>query len=78
MLLDILNLKNNSLISLSYEYFRSCFPGLTNYTFAVVGGDEIDIHNIFTADTSTFLLGIPFADDSSHMEGLARTSTDIN
>jgi hypothetical protein len=78
MLLDTLNLNNNSLVSLSYEYFRSCFPVSTNYTYGAGGGSEIAAHDIFEADTSNFLLGIPFAADSSHMEGLARTSTDIN
>jgi hypothetical protein len=29
-------------------------------------------------DTSNFLLGIPFAANSSHMEGLSRTGNDIN
>ena len=36
MLLDTLNLNNNSLTSLSHEYFRSCFPVLSDYTFAAV------------------------------------------
>jgi hypothetical protein len=78
MLLDTLNLNNNSLTSLSLEYFRSCFPVLTDYTFGGAGGNEIAANDIFQSDTSNFLLGIPFAADSSHMEGLARTSTDIN
>jgi hypothetical protein len=42
------------------------------------GGIPIQDHDLFAADTSNFLLEIPFATDSSHMEGLARTSTDIN
>jgi hypothetical protein len=78
MLLDTLNLNNNSLVSLPYEYFRSCFPGLTDYSFGANIGNEVAAHTIFTADPSSFLLGIPFAADSSHMEGLARTTTDIN
>jgi hypothetical protein len=78
MLLDTLNLNNNSLTSLSSEYFRSCFPALSDYTYAAGGGNEVAAHDIFAADTYNFLLGIPFAADSSHMEGLARTSTDIN
>jgi hypothetical protein len=42
------------------------------------GGTSIQDHNIFAVNTSNFLLGIPLVADSSHMEGLARTSTDIN
>jgi hypothetical protein len=81
MLLDPLNLNNNSLASLSHEYFRSCFPIFDYYSYdagAGLNGAPIKDHDIFAADTSNFLLGIPFAADSSHMEGLARTSTDIN
>jgi hypothetical protein len=78
MLLDNLNLNNNSLVSLPSEHFRSCLPSLTDYSFGGGSGNEIAAHDIFTSDTSNFLLGIPFAADSSHMEGLARTSTDIN
>jgi hypothetical protein len=78
MLLDTLNLNNNSLVSLQYEHFGCCFPALTDYSFGAVGGNEIAAYNIFTADTSSFLLGIPFAADSSHMEGLARIRTDMN
>jgi hypothetical protein len=63
---------------LPFEYFRSCFPVSTDYTYAEGGGNEVAVHNIFTADTSSFPLGTPFATDSSHMEGLARTSRDIN
>jgi hypothetical protein len=33
MLLDALNLNNNSLVSLSHEYYRSCFPIFTFYTY---------------------------------------------
>jgi hypothetical protein len=79
MLLDVLNL-NNSLVSLSHEYYCSCFPADTFNTYVTIagGGAPRMDHNFFAADTSNFLLGIPFAADSSHMEGLARTSTDIN
>jgi hypothetical protein len=80
MLLDAFNLNNNSLVSLSHEYYRSCFPAFTFYTYqeiAVYGVPRTD-HNLFSADSSSFLLGIPFAGDSSHMVGLVRTSTDIN
>jgi hypothetical protein len=80
MLLDALNLNNNSLVSLSHEYYRSCFPAYKFQTYQGIagGGFPRTDYNLFSADTSNFLLGIPFAADSSHMEGLARTSTDIN
>jgi hypothetical protein len=39
----------------------------------LIGNDDV-----FVTDTSNFLLGIPFAADSSHMEGLSRTTTDNN
>jgi hypothetical protein len=81
MLLDALNLNNNSLVSLSHEYYRSCFPVFNFYSYAAmggVGGLPVADCDIFAADTANFLLGIPFAADSSHMEWLARTSTDIN
>jgi hypothetical protein len=80
MLLDALNLNNNSLVSLSHEYYRSCFPGFPFYTYQGLAGDGFPRkdHNLFAADTSNFLLGIPFVADSSHMEGFARISTDIN
>jgi hypothetical protein len=42
------------------------------------GGISAQDHDLIDDDTSNFLLGIPFATDSSHMEGLARTSTNIN
>jgi hypothetical protein len=80
MLLDALNLNNNSLVSLSHEYYRSRCPGFTFYSYQGMAGGDLprEDHNLFAADTSNFLLGIPFATDSSPMEGLARTSTDIN
>jgi hypothetical protein len=80
MLLDTLNLNNNSLVVLSHEYYHSCFPAYTFHTYQgiTLGGFSRTDLNVFAADTSTFLLGIPFAADSSHMDGLARPSTDIN
>jgi hypothetical protein len=42
------------------------------------GGAHRSDHDLFAADTSNFLLGIPFEADSSQMEGLASTSTDRN
>jgi hypothetical protein len=81
LLLDALNLNNNSLVSLPHEYFRSCFSMTETNSYAVMGGSggaPRKDHDIFADDTSNFLLGIPFAADSSPMEGLARTSTDMN
>jgi hypothetical protein len=80
MLLDAINLNNNSLAKLSHEYYRSCFPMYMFYSYNenALGGPPIEDRNLFGADTSNLLLGFPFAADSSHMEGLARTSTDIN
>jgi hypothetical protein len=80
MLLDPLNLNNNSLVSLPHEYYRGCFPAYKFQTYqGIAGGGFLRTdYNLFSADTSNFLLGIPYAADSSHMEGLARTSTDIN
>jgi hypothetical protein len=81
MLLDALNLNKNSLVSLSHEYYRSCFPMSETNSFAAMGGAggiPTQDHDLYAADPSNFLLGIPFAADSSHMGGLARTSTDIN
>jgi hypothetical protein len=40
------------------------------------GGTPAIDQNIFFNDITNFLLGIPFAEDSSHMEGLAKTSSD--
>jgi hypothetical protein len=82
MLLDALNLNNNSFVSLSSEYYRSFFPVFDFHTFvgglvALTNAPNAD-HNLFAVDTSNFLLGIPFAADSSHREGFARTSTDMN
>jgi hypothetical protein len=80
MLLDALNLNNNSIVALSHDYYRSCFPAYTfqRYQGIAGGGFHRTDYNLFSADTSNFLLGIPFAADSSHMEGLARKSFDIN
>jgi hypothetical protein len=57
-LLDALNLNNNPLVSLSHEYYRSCFPGFTFYTYQGLagGGFPREDHNLFAADTSNFLL----------------------
>jgi hypothetical protein len=63
MFLDPLNLNNNSLVSLLYEYFHNCFSSLTDYTFAAGDGDLLNIRNINTVITSNFLLEIPFAAD---------------
>jgi hypothetical protein len=41
-------------------------------------GPLIGDNNVFVTDTSNFQLDIPFATDSSHMKGLARTRTNIN
>jgi hypothetical protein len=80
MLFDALNLNNNSFMALSHEYYHSCFPLYTFHTYqgiAGCGANRKDC-NLFAADNSNFLLGIPFAANSSHMEGIVRTSTDIN
>jgi hypothetical protein len=72
MLLDALHLNNNSLVSLPHEYYRSCFPMSETNSFGVLGGAggiPTRDHDLYAADTSNFLLGIPFAADSSHMEG---------
>jgi hypothetical protein len=80
MLLDAVNLNNNSLVILSHEYYRSCFPAYICCIYQGISGCGVPRtdQNIFAADTSNFLLGIPFAADSSHMEGFSRTNTDIN
>jgi hypothetical protein len=80
MLLDALNLNNNSLVGLSSDYYRSCRHVIDYYTFVgfANGGTLTIDQNIFSNDITNFLLGIPFAADSSHMEGLLRTSTVIN
>jgi hypothetical protein len=80
MLLDALNLNNNSLASLSYEYYRSCFPTYTFYSYNGVDGvnPPTEDRNLFDANNSNFLLGFPVAADSSHMEELSRTSPDVN
>jgi hypothetical protein len=52
------------------EYFT--FVGVAN------GGPSPMDQTIFSNDITNFLLEISFAADSSHMEGLARISPDIN
>jgi hypothetical protein len=46
----------------------------------VVANNTVMVNNeeILRVDTTNFLFGIPFAADSSHMEGLSRTGNDIN
>jgi hypothetical protein len=80
MLLDALNLNNNSLAGLSADYYRSCRHVIDNFTFVGIANDGVPSidQNIFSNNITNFLLGIPFAADSSHMEGLAKISTDIN
>jgi hypothetical protein len=39
---------------------------------------RVENQTIMNVDTTNFLFGIPFAADSSHMEGLSRTGNDIN
>jgi hypothetical protein len=65
MLIDALNLNNNSIVSLSHEYYRSCFPAYTFNSYVGLAGGGIPRmdHNFFAADSSNFLLGIPFAAD---------------
>jgi hypothetical protein len=77
MLLDALNFNNNPLVGLPTEYLISCTPSLKYVTVANNGGMTY-CSDMNYADTTNFLLGIPFAADSSHMEGLSRTGNDIN
>jgi hypothetical protein len=44
----------------------------------VANGRATLTQNILTTETTNFQLGIPFAADSSHMEGLSRTGSDVN
>jgi hypothetical protein len=79
MLLDALNFNNNMIAGLPSEYLNSCRP-MTIITNNVVAANTAMVKNqtILNIDTTNFLLGIPFAADSSHMEGLSRTGNDIN
>jgi hypothetical protein len=57
MLLDALNLNNNSLASLSHEYYRSCFHVFNFYSYVGIGagGSPAADCDIFAADTTNFL-----------------------
>jgi hypothetical protein len=78
MLLDALNFNNNPIVGLPGEYLISCRP-LKDFTVIQNnGGVSTYTQDLMSFDTSNFLLGIPFAADSSHMEGLSRTGNDIN
>jgi hypothetical protein len=80
MLLEALDLNNNSLVGLPADYFRSNYHVLEYSSFVGLGNGctpALD-QNLFSNDITIFLLGIPFAADSSHMEGKARARTDIN
>jgi hypothetical protein len=46
MLLDVLNLNNNSFVCLPFEYYHSCFPAFTNYSYAAADGDSDNAHYI--------------------------------
>jgi hypothetical protein len=48
MLLDPHNLNNNSLVSLSHEYYRSCFPVINFYSYAALGGGVVLLLQIVT------------------------------
>jgi hypothetical protein len=78
MLLDALNLNNNSLVGLPADYFYSCFSTSQTYITAAGNTAIIPQEDLLATDTTNFLLGIPFAADSSHMEGFARTGNDVN
>jgi hypothetical protein len=68
MLFIVDNLNINLLVSLPYDYYRRCYPVFEAYTLVVGGGAIIKDQNLFSSDTTNFLLLIPFASDSSHME----------
>jgi hypothetical protein len=50
------------------------------YFYQGIAGDNYPCkdHNLFAPDPSNILLIFPIGADSSHMEGLARTSPNIN
>jgi hypothetical protein len=75
--LDALNLNNHSIFSLSADYYFCCFPS-SHYQVLETNGTATKSQDLLSTDITNFLLGISFAADSSHMEGLARTKTDIN
>jgi hypothetical protein len=80
MLLNTLNLNNNSLVGLPLDYYKRCFPVAETYTYVSIanGGVPTMDSNLIDNDITNYLLRIPFAADSSHMEGLVRTGSDIN
>jgi hypothetical protein len=79
MLLDALNFNNNMIAGLSTEYLNSCRPKTTLTNKAAAANlAMVENSTIMNVNTTNFLLGIPFAADSSHMEGLSRTGNDIN
>jgi hypothetical protein len=77
MLLDAFHFNNNTFVDFPTEYLISCTPMLKYVTFANNGDVTYNI-DMNKADTTNFPLDIPFAADSSHMEGLSRTGNDIN
>jgi hypothetical protein len=58
ILLDALNLNNNSLVALFHEYDHNCFLLYTFHIYQGIagGGAPRKDCNLFAADTSNFLL----------------------
>jgi hypothetical protein len=79
MLLDALNFNNNMIAGLSSKNLNSCRP-LTTQVNNIIAANTAMVENsiIMSVDITNFLIGIPFAADSSHMEGLFRIGNDIN
>jgi hypothetical protein len=76
MLLDALNFSSNSMIWLPLEFINSCKT--ETIVNDLVANDLITtVTDISKQDCINFLLAIPFAADSTHMEGLTRTGNDV-
>ncbi|GMO24415.1 MAG: hypothetical protein Ta2E_13220 [Mycoplasmoidaceae bacterium] len=76
MLLDTLNLNNNSLVGLPLEFYTSWFHA-SSYNAVAAAGFITRNGGISNSYISNFLLGIPFAADGSHMESLSRAGSNV-
>jgi hypothetical protein len=71
MLLDALNISNNSLVELPREIINSC-KAETVVTASVANGFTTTVANHLKQDTRNFLLAILFAADVIRTEGLTK------
>jgi hypothetical protein len=76
MMMDAITFSNNAMVRFPREFINSCKAEII-VTAPVANGIATTATDIPKQYLPDFLLAIPFAADSTHMEGLTRTGNDV-